>query len=276
MATGLYSNLQSLAQESMQQVSAIRDLNENLEQLVKSRTAELEQSNRDKDRILGTIAYDVNNRLGGIAGFLNLLFEYYQQLSDKERLEYIRIAKESSFLSVDLVHDLLEFARSKADERTMSTETVDIWSFVRSAIECHCPKAVEKKIALTMGRAPLNLLCAVNKVRFSRVIDNLVTNAVKYTPQGGAVTVDIDEQAHSALVCVRDTGIGIPEVLRKHLFEPFTTSGRAGTAQETSTGLGLSIAKEIVEAHGGRIWFESEEKKGTSFYVKLPAVPATG
>ena len=121
-----------------------------------------------------------------------------------------------------------------------------------------------------MDPSPHRLFCSINKTKFSRVIDNLITNAIKFTPSNGSVVVAIQPDTRGVVLKFHDTGIGIPSSLKAGLFEPFTASGRTGTANEHSTGLGLSIAKKIVESHAGEIWFESEEGEGSTFFLRLP------
>jgi signal transduction histidine kinase len=114
------------------------------------------------------------------------------------------------------------------------------------------------------------LQCTVNKSQITRVFDNLIINAIKFTHAGGIVLVTLTKKGTHVVIEVKDNGIGIPENLKDGIFKPFTSSGRQGTSQEQSTGLGLSIVKDIVEKYSGEIWFESVEGKGTSFFVKLP------
>ncbi len=269
--TDLFSTLKSLSEESMKQVAEIQLLNTTLEEKVKLRTAELAQSNKDKDRILGVVAHDINNKLFGILGNLELLTVEYPTLKDKARLDYVRIAAESTVLIGEMVNSILEFATSHGDENAIIMEPVDMGSFVRSSVESHLPRAKKKNVDLRMGETPEFSFCNINKVKLSRVIDNLVTNAIKFTPKGGTVTVEIENhQGDGTMIKVIDTGIGIPDALKPNIFKPFSSSGRAGTEKEESTGLGLSISKEIVKKHSGKIWLESKEDKGSTFFLLFP------
>lgn len=271
IVTSLLGSLSEFARQSEDNLAEIGRLNQTLEQKVTSRTSELEQSNREKDRILGVLAHDINNKLVGIVGYLDLLTENAGAVPQSDRLEYARQALRGSTRARDIVNDLLEFARTSRHEQHLTTEPVDMCDFVRSTIDGTMPAALDKGIALKTERVPEHAYCTIDKGRMSRVIDNLIVNAVKYTPRGGTVTVDIGVCENHVLITVKDTGIGIPRALHEHLFEPFTPSRRPGTDREKSTGLGLSISREIVEQHGGRIWFESEEGQGSSFFLQLPS-----
>jgi two-component system, OmpR family, sensor histidine kinase VicK len=105
--------------------------------------------------------------------------------------------------------------------------------------------------------------------KFKRVLENLLANAVKFTPAGGQVTISVKNKGRKALLQVSDTGIGIPEHLQSSIFQKFTKANRVGTAGEPTTGLGLYLVKQIVEKHKGKIWVESKENAGSSFFIQL-------
>jgi two-component system sensor histidine kinase VicK len=109
-----------------------------------------------------------------------------------------------------------------------------------------------------------------DEVKFMQVINNLISNAIKFTHDGGIITIRIEEKKNLILISIQDNGIGIPEHLQDGLFEKFTKARRPGIKGEPSVGLGMSISKTIVEWHKGRMWFESKEHKGTTFYIELP------
>ena len=103
-----------------------------------------------------------------------------------------------------------------------------------------------------------------------QVLTNLISNALKFTPDMGNISITLTDQDKDILITVRDTGVGIPKDLQPYLFEKFTRAGRPGIKGEPSIGLGMSITKTIIDWHNGQIWFESEENKGTTFYIKIP------
>ncbi|RZM21235.1 MAG: ATP-binding protein, partial [Pedobacter sp.] len=110
----------------------------------------------------------------------------------------------------------------------------------------------------------------IDEDKFMQVINNLVSNALKFTPEGGKIDIYIRENKKEVLITVADTGIGIPKRFHATLFEKFTDARRSGLRGERSTGLGMSIIKSIVEWHEGKIWFVSEEGSGTTFFIQLP------
>src|SRR5207253_7910739 len=108
--------------------------------------------------------------------------------------------------------------------------------------------------------------------KFMQVINNLISNAIKFTPDGGEITVSLEEKEETVLITVADTGIGIPEKFHATLFDKFSAARRPGIKGEPSVGLGMSIIKMIVEWHQGHIWFDSQENKGTTFYIEIPKI----
>ena len=111
----------------------------------------------------------------------------------------------------------------------------------------------------------------IDQDKFLRVFNNVVMNAIKFSPRGGKIRIRIKSSLQGVLVTVQDNGIGIPPEISDKIFDPFTSAKRAGTAGEQPFGLGLYISKQIIEAHQGRIWFESSPAEGTQFFIQLPA-----
>jgi signal transduction histidine kinase len=274
--TSLVGNLSMFARQSQDNISQIRLLNETLNAKVAERTAELVRSNGEKDRILGIVAHDISNKLVGVVGYLDLLYYGYDHHEDEARKRYMKIAMNECLGAKEIVQELLEFSRSFGEQQPMPVETVDLCPFVRSTIDSHLPRALEKNIQLTMENTLRYAFCDINRTKLSRVMDNLVTNALKFTNEGGRVSVVIEEDGRNIAIKIADNGIGIPDALQSNVFRPFSSSGRPGTAGEKSTGIGLSIAAGIVEQHHGKLWFESEEGEGTTFYLRLPAAENDG
>ena len=109
----------------------------------------------------------------------------------------------------------------------------------------------------------------IDESKFLQVINNLISNAIKFTPDGGTITLGLEEQEKTVLITVADTGIGIPKKFHAKLFDKFNNARRTGLKGQPSVGLGMSIIKTIVDWHEGNIWFESEEDKGTTFYIEI-------
>jgi two-component system sensor histidine kinase VicK len=111
---------------------------------------------------------------------------------------------------------------------------------------------------------------SIDDMKFMQVLNNIYLNAIKFTPEQGVITTRVEKKERTVLISIEDNGIGIPKHLQPFIFEKFTRARRQGLKGEKTTGLGLSLAKLIVEWHNGKIWFTSEENKGTTFFVEIP------
>jgi signal transduction histidine kinase len=116
----------------------------------------------------------------------------------------------------------------------------------------------------------------ISREKIWRVMSNLISNAIKFSPQGSAINVKIEDYGNEVEISVKDHGIGIPDAIKDKVFNIFTEAKRTGTAGEKSFGLGLSICRQIIENHQGKIWFKSDDKKGTTFFVRLPKPTGVG
>ncbi|MDB5004082.1 MAG: walK 3 [Mucilaginibacter sp.] len=225
---------------------------------------ELKLSSQEKDRILRTVAHDLRNPIGGIASLTSIMAndEYTE-----EQKELINLVKETSYNSLELINEILEATNISSLE--LAFEPVEINSLVNNSVELLRFKASEKgqKIFYEPLSSPLHLLMSREKIW--RVISNLISNAIKFSPTGAPIFVKVIKETDQVIVSVLDNGIGIPEKLKDQVFNMFTTAQRPGTVGEKSFGLGLSICKQIMEKSHGKIWFDSSNH-GTIFYISLP------
>jgi len=230
---------------------------------------ELKASLLEKDRILRAVAHDLRNPIGGIAA-LTLAMEDDEFTDDQKEL--INLIRETSNDSLELISELLEVTNE--GKSGLKKELVDINGLVGKSVELLRFKAAEKKqhIELTMLQQPGEIM--VSREKIWRVLSNLITNAIKFSPRGATIEVTIADRKKEVEISVKDNGIGVPENMQQEIFNMFTKAKRPGTAGEKSFGLGLSISKQIVEHHSGRIWVESEPGEGSVFYVSLPKPPA--
>jgi signal transduction histidine kinase len=156
------------------------------------------------------------------------------------------------------------------EEEEAISERTDLVPLVETAVQMLRHKALEKEQQLTVMTPGENLLVQGYPERLNRVVSNLLTNAIKFSPRQGSIRISLEKRGTEVLFSVADNGIGIPEHLKPEVFDRLTPARRKGTGGEPSFGLGLSICREIVEEHGGRIWFVSGDGSGTIFSVALP------
>lgn len=145
----------------------------------------------------------------------------------------------------------------------------DLGAFLDERMKVFKVAAQAKDIALALDQPPAPVYAAIHPEKFGRILDNLLSNALKFTPTGGHILVRLQEHDGRVRLLVQDTGLGIPADLQPHVFDKFSAASRAGLYGDTTTGLGLFIAKQIVELHQGQIWLESKENEGTIFFIDL-------
>ncbi|GAA4367873.1 hypothetical protein GCM10023185_40130 [Hymenobacter saemangeumensis] len=184
-----------------------------------------------------------------------------------EMVHYIGLIQDACAHAHSLLQDVLYIG--DLDENGLQKRPTDLHAYLTAQLELHRLAAQKKGIALVLDLPPTPLQARLHPEKFGRVFDNLLGNALKFTPAGGTVTVGVRAHEGKTLLTVQDTGIGIPSRLHHTLFDKFNPTRRAGLNGEKTTGLGLFIAKQIVELHGGHIWLESREKEGTTFFVEL-------
>jgi signal transduction histidine kinase len=232
-----------------------------------STTAALETSNQDYARLIRVVAHDLRNPIGAIFS----ISEYMSREDDlsEETRQWIQLIENGSSRCLQLITELLR-ADFEITEATLHKVAVDLPELLRQTVQMLEYRAAAKRQRLETGFASLPVVLA-DTDKLTRVIDNLVVNAIKFSPENATIRIAAEATPTEVTISVSDQGIGIPPEIAASLFEPFReNTKRAGTAGEQSFGLGLYICRQIVEAHHGRIWFESQPGQGSTFYVAMP------
>lgn len=229
---------------------------------------ELNMSSQEKDRILRTVAHDLRNPIGGIASLTTMMAE---DEYTEEQKELINLVKETSYNSLELINEILE-ATNMASVK-LNLEQVEINSLVNNSVELLRFKAAEKGQKILLDTMDKQQELYISREKIWRVISNLISNAIKFSPTSGTIQVKVAEDNGKVIIAVKDNGIGIPDALKDQVFNMFTNAQRPGTSGEKSFGLGLSICRQIIEKHNGKIWFESNANVGTTFFISLRIVP---
>lgn len=223
----------------------------------------LQESQEENTRLVKMVAHDLRNPMAITISIVDIVLRS-DGVADTNK-DLLNMVKTSNENSLEMIADLLNMSTRKEE---MKKESVEIHTMLNYCVELLKFRAAEKKQTITLHAPWLTLF--INREKIWRVIGNLITNAIKFSPEGKNIEVEVLANDQTVLISVRDEGIGIPAELGVNIFNLFTESKRLGTFGETSYGLGLAIAKQIVEAHDGKIWFESELGKGSTFYVELP------
>ena len=268
----LYEQLQRANTRLEERVAARTQELTNANRRLAAQWARLRQANTFKSEILGTVAHDLKNPLGVILGRTEILKEMIGGAGAldenvKGQIAYIRDAANRL---TGMVDDLVSDAMADALDITVRRESVDISVLVQEVAEANRPLVARKQQTITVA-APANHIAMCDADRVREAIDNLVSNAVKYSPIGGAIDLLVGEEDGGILIQVSDQGAGLSPEDISRLFGRFQRLSAKPTAGESSTGLGLSIVKRIVDLHGGRIAVQSAGPgKGATFKMILP------
>ena len=238
---------------------------------------------RQRAEFISTASHEMRTPVAAIEGYLGLALNPATAQIDQKARDFITKAHESAQHLGRLFQDLLDISKADDGRLTNDPTVIDVVPFIHEIVQGLAPKAVEKGLRLTYKPMPdgetaddnrrLNPVYYVNVDRdhLREVTNNLVENAIKYTPKGDVV-VDISGDDSHVVVSIADTGIGIPKEDQAHLFQKFYRVDNSDTRQIGGTGLGLYLCRRLAETMGGRIWVESEYKKGSTFFLELARI----
>jgi signal transduction histidine kinase len=225
-------------------------------------------ADRMKDGFLALVSHELRTPLTSIVGYLELLVEDEAEDVSENGRQFLNVIDRNARRLQRLVDDVLFAAQAEAGRLSLDPGRMDLAEVASESVEALRPTAVERGIELRLDARRLPLLVA-DRDRVGQAIDNLVSNALKFTPPGGSVEVRLRADERTALIEVSDTGLGMSAEDRARVFDRFF---RAGATRDSApgVGLGLTIVKAIAEGHGGSVSVESEEGVGTTFRIELP------
>ncbi|WP_315740551.1 MULTISPECIES: DUF3369 domain-containing protein [unclassified Bradyrhizobium] len=282
----IFSSRLSIAFDNVILYQQLHEANTQLEDRVAQRTRALMQANRRlsaqwlrlqrangfKNEILGTVAHDLKNPLGVILGRTEMLTELIATGASADGItSQVGHIRDAAKRLTSMVDHLISDAMADAFDITIRREPVDIAALVHEVVEANQPLALNKQQVIAVSAPPhLSTMCDIDRIR--EAIDNLLSNAIKYSPIGGRITVNAADDGDNTIIGVTDQGAGLsPEDLGR-LFGRFQRLSAKPTAGESSTGLGLSIVKRIVDMHGGEVTARSDGPgSGSTFTITLPA-----
>jgi signal transduction histidine kinase len=248
-----------------------RSFNQMAERLGQTRSeleeqnAQLRESERLKSDLVNTVSHELRTPLSGVLGFTKLLLT--RDFDSETRRHYLGIIDAQARRLAELIDDFLDVRRIEEGRFERAQELVDMVTLLREEAQLYSLQSPKHELAVEAGPKPLPVLG--NPDRLRQVIGNLISNAIKYSPQGGIVEISAEAENGSVRVEIRDEGMGIPLGQQQQIFTKFFR-GDAAASGITGTGLGLAVSRDIVESHGGRIGFTSTEGEGTTFFVELP------
>lgn len=238
-------------------------------ELLLNKNNEISNINKQKDKFFSIIAHDLRGPFNGFLGLTELLAEEIDNM-DKEEIEFSAVNMRSSATNLSrLLDNLLEWSRMEQGLIPFLPQEINLIEIVKECVT-NLQDAANKKSITINTTIDENLSILADRHILQSVIRNILSNAVKFTSKGGTVTIQAKEDIKNVTVSIKDSGIGMDSKMLNNIFKLDVKSNRTGTDNEPSTGLGLILCKEFVEKHGGNIWVESEEGKGSTFYFNFP------
>ena len=271
---------QVVTEQIIQLRNALQSSNRNLEQRVKERTSELNEALRRlselsqmKANFVANISHELRTPLTHVKGYIELLMtESLGNISEEQR-HALQVSQRATAKLESIIDDLIMFSLASRGEMSMRLDKVDIRRIVALAAKSALPKAEERGVQVLVSALDNIPPVQADSEKIGWVINQFLDNGIKFTPSGGSVVISVKEEGNNlVLVSVTDTGVGIPPNRLKEIFEPFHQLDGSSTRHYGGTGLGLSLVRQIVEAHGSLLDVQSVEGKGTTFKFPLLAV----
>lgn len=269
-----------ITEQIIQLRSALQAANRNLEQRVRERTADLNEAlnrlselSQMKANFVSNISHELRTPLTHIKGYLELMIsESLGSISDDQR-HALSVSQRATGKLEGMIEDLIMFSLASRGEMSMKLEMVDIRRLLQFAAKSASSKAEERGVKLQVSIPDTIPAVQADAEKINWAVNQLLDNGIKFTPSGGSVTVGLKEEGSNLVhIFVSDTGIGIPQSRMKEIFEPFHQLDGSSTRHYGGTGLGLSLVRQIIEAHGSLLDVQSAEGKGSTFRFPLLAV----
>jgi PAS domain S-box-containing protein len=236
---------------------------------VEKSEAKLKELNETKDKFFSIIAHDLKNPFHNILGFVELLYNEFDDYSEDEKKNLLEQIKNSTESAYDLLVNLLEWSRLQLNRVSAKPVEINLQQLIEQEIKGLIPMAQTKNIQI-INELDDDAIAFGDSNMIKTVLRNLISNAIKFSYEDNTVTISGNQIPKYMSICVADEGVGIPEEKLENLFKSQIQESTPGTAQEKGTGLGLLLCKEFVEKNKGRIWAESRLGSGSRFNFILP------
>jgi PAS domain S-box-containing protein len=235
------------------------------------RLAESEASNRAKTGFLAAMSHELRTPLNAISGYAQLMQDGIAGPVTAQQQEFLNRIRGSQQHLLAIVNDLLNYGRIEAGEVAYDRAPISMHHVLERVLSMVTPQAERKQLRVELGICPEDVTAMADQLKTEQIVLNLVSNAVKFTPEGGVVTLTCSLRAGAALVAVRDTGPGVPQDMQEMIFDPFVQLGRSLTSMHEGAGLGLAISRDLARAMDGDVTVESTPGSGATFTLRLPA-----
>jgi signal transduction histidine kinase len=258
----------------------LENTNKQLEQSIRNelkKQEELQEVIEANEHLIAIVAHDLRSPINNIGGIIEIIKSEFRKANLPRNpwlVEYLTVIERAYQKSIQIVNDILEASVLENEDISLTTYPVFFNSFIQKCIQDNQQLIVKKQIEVTFEQDARIQSASINLIKFERIIDNLISNAVKFSHEGKAILITTElKNEDTILLTIKDEGIGMSQQMLGKLFDKFSKAGRFGTQGEKSTGLGMYIVKQIVEKHNGKIYVESQEDVGTTFYIEIPQTP---
>jgi len=270
------------AQKEME--AKLREYTENLEALVASKTqelqdanAKLERANRLKAEFLASMSHELRTPLNAVIGFAGVLRDEMVGPLNADQKQFVNDIYKSGEQLLTLINDILDLSKVDSGRMELAPDQVVLSSVFDEVQTIIQGMAVRKRLSLSFREDPPDLVLTADRVKLLQILYNLLSNAAKFTPEGGSIRVEAERREHDTCFRVIDTGVGIPKDAFELIFEEFRQVDSRLAREYGGTGLGLALTRKLVALHGGTISVESEVGRGSTFTFTIPHVlPSTG
>ncbi|HET6511100.1 MAG TPA: HAMP domain-containing sensor histidine kinase, partial [Candidatus Kapabacteria bacterium] len=241
-----------------------------LQRELHKKNAELARLNEQKNQFIGILAHDLRNPLSLIMGYAEFLETDLTDKLDADNRDYLSVIQNSSNFMLSLVNDLLDLSVIETGKLTLDRTRFNIHDLVLESVSLYKPMAAKKQIMVESLVPQQEIMIDADRLKIFQVLNNIISNAIKYSPRDSTVRVKLEEDNKQIRVSISDQGAGIETAELSRIFDPYQRGSTQPTGGETSTGLGLAIVKRIIEGHGGKLAVESAPNAGTVFSFSLP------
>lgn len=273
----LTDSFNAMARDLESYSKEIEEWNKELQNRVKAATGELQHTVNDlkevdrlRSEFVLIVSHDLRSPLATIQTCLKVVLDGILGEVDEKQRDMVQRAEKQAKALLIMVKDLLDFSRIRVGRSLQRTEPLRLTEIIQEIVDSISPRATDKSVTIALDLPSHFPPIYADRSNMERLFTNLISNAVKYNVEGGSINIKAMENEGSVSVEISDTGIGIPGSDIAKVFSIFHRADNAKSVEEVGSGVGLSIVKQIVEAHGGKIRVQSEEGKGSVFFVSLP------